>query len=96
MGNYGHPDLFITFTCKQSWEETANEFMPGRKGMVRYNLTARVFRQKLIKLSSVIIKGQNYVLSNSEKQLHGCSLLNPKPWTASGSYVSVAYRYTAS
>ena len=55
--NYGRPDLFITFTCSPKWEEIQVELLPGQTHCDRHDLTARVFRQKLIKLMDAITKG---------------------------------------
>ena len=55
--NYGRPDLFITFTCNPKWEEIQVELMCGQTHYDRHDLTARVFRQKLIKLMDAITKG---------------------------------------
>ena len=55
--NYGRPDLFITFTCSPKWEEIQAELMPGQTHYDRHPLTARVFRQRLIKLMDALTKG---------------------------------------
>jgi helitron helicase-like protein len=54
---YGRPDLFITFTCNPKREEMQVKLMPGHTHYDRYDLLARVFKQKLIKLTDVITKG---------------------------------------
>lgn len=56
--NYGRPDLFVTFTCNPKWEEIQAELMPGQTHYDRHDLSARVFRQKLIKLMDAITKGR--------------------------------------
>ena len=58
--SYGRPDLFITFTCNSKWEEIQVELMPDQTDYDRHDLTARVFRQKLIKLMDAITKGPVY------------------------------------
>ena len=55
--NYGRPDLLITFTCNPKWEEIQAELMLGQSHYDRHDLSARVFRQKLIKLVDAITKG---------------------------------------
>ena len=54
--NYGRPDLFITFTCNPKWEEIQEELLTGQTHSDRHDLLARVFRQKLIKLMSIVTK----------------------------------------
>lgn len=54
--NYGRPDLFITFTCNPKWPEIIDNLMTGQKHTHRHDLTARVFKQKLIRLIDVITK----------------------------------------
>ena len=56
--NYGRPDLFITFTCNPKWKEIEVELMPGQSHHERHDLSARVFKQKLIKFMDAITKGQ--------------------------------------
>lgn len=51
---YGRPDLFITFTCNQSWHEITEFLLPGQFSRHRPDITARVFEQKLIKLMDFI------------------------------------------
>jgi len=57
---YGCPDLFITFTCNSSWTEIKEELLAGQKPMGRHELTARVFKQKLVKLMDVLTKYHIY------------------------------------
>ena len=54
--NRGTPDLFITCTCNPAWPEIIHELLPGQKSPDRVDLTARVFRQKVIKLMDIIKK----------------------------------------
>lgn len=56
--NYGRPDLFITFTCNSHWPDIANSLLPGQSSSDRHDIVARVFKQKLVKLMSLITKGQ--------------------------------------
>jgi hypothetical protein len=58
--NYGRPDLFITFTCNSGWPDIKEELLPGQSPTDRHDLTARVFKQKLIKLMDVISKCHIY------------------------------------
>ena len=51
--HYGLPDLFITFTYNPTWDEV-KELFDGQTYNDRHNLSARVFRQKVIRLIEVI------------------------------------------
>ncbi|GFR16752.1 helitron_like_N domain-containing protein [Trichonephila clavata] len=44
---YGHPDLFITLTCKPFWEEIKDLLLPGQQSFHRHDLRVRVFKQKI-------------------------------------------------
>lgn len=46
---YGHPDLFITFTCNPKWDEIQEVVRSSgsRDASVRPDLVARVFKMKL-------------------------------------------------
>ncbi|UYV72475.1 hypothetical protein LAZ67_9003306 [Cordylochernes scorpioides] len=57
---FGRPDLFITFTSNPSWEELTAALLPGQKQLDRHDITARVFRQKLVKFIGALTKGQLY------------------------------------
>lgn len=52
----GRPDLFITFTCNQNWEEIKILLLLGQTSMHRHDITARVFTQKLKSLMNLIIQ----------------------------------------
>ncbi|CAF1021035.1 unnamed protein product [Adineta steineri] len=54
--NYGRPDLFVTFTCNPKWQEIQEELLPEQTPSDRHDLLARVFRQKLMKLMSIVNK----------------------------------------
>ena len=54
------PNLSITFTCNPSWPDIKEELLPGQLSIDRHDLTARVFRQKVIKLIEVITKCSIY------------------------------------
>lgn len=56
--NYGRPDLFITFTCNPKWEEIKLSLFEGQSPSDRHDITARVFRQKIIKLIHSLTKGK--------------------------------------
>jgi hypothetical protein len=58
--HYGRPDLFITFTCNSGWSEIKEELLPGQSATDRHDLTARVFKQKLVKVMDVISKCHIY------------------------------------
>jgi hypothetical protein len=58
--NYGRPDLFITSDCNSAWHEIKEELLVGQSPTDRHDLTARVFKQKLIKLVDVICKYHIY------------------------------------
>ena len=53
---YGRPDLFITFTCNQSWDEIRQLLLQGQLAVHRHDITARVFRQTLKSLINYIVK----------------------------------------
>ena len=55
---YGRPSLFITFTCNPKWEEIRSLLEPGQQSHHRHDVTARVFRQKVIKLMQLLTKGE--------------------------------------
>ncbi|UYV71984.1 hypothetical protein LAZ67_9001443, partial [Cordylochernes scorpioides] len=57
---FGRPDLFINFTSDPSWEELSAALLPGQKQLDRHDITARVFRQKLVKFIGTLTKGQLY------------------------------------
>ncbi|GFS70889.1 putative DNA helicase [Trichonephila clavipes] len=50
----GTPDLFITFTCNQSWLEITVELLPGQVVADRIDLAVRVLQQKVKKMMHVI------------------------------------------
>lgn len=55
---YGHPDLFIIFTCNLKWEEIqhAVNTSASRDASVRPDIIARVFKIKLDMMISDLIK----------------------------------------
>lgn len=57
---YGRPDLFITFTCNPAWEDIKNLLLPGQQPSDRHDLTARVFKQKLLRLMDLLTKKDLY------------------------------------
>ena len=57
---YGRPDLFITYTCNPSWTEIKDLLLPGQQPSHRHDLTARVFKQKLIRFMDLITKNHIY------------------------------------
>ncbi|XP_063909824.1 uncharacterized protein LOC135127310 [Zophobas morio] len=57
---YGRPDLFITFTCNPSWCEIKDLLLPDQQPSDRHDLTARVFKQKLIRFMDLITKNHIY------------------------------------
>lgn len=54
--HYGRPDLFITFTCNPKWPEIESLLYSRQFPTGRHDLTARVFKQKLIKMMNAITK----------------------------------------
>lgn len=68
---YGRPDLFVTFTCNPTWQEISNLLQNGQSSIDRHDLTARVFKQKLIRLMDLITKNHIY-----GKRAAGCIQLN--------------------
>ncbi|XP_046668407.1 uncharacterized protein LOC124359579 [Homalodisca vitripennis] len=53
--HYGRPDLFITFTCNPKWIEIVEMLLPGQTSSDRHDITARVFRQKILTLMNFIV-----------------------------------------
>ena len=53
---YGHPGLFITFTCNQSWDEIQQLLLQGQSAVHSHDITPRVFRQKLKSLINYLVK----------------------------------------
>lgn len=51
---YGRPDLFITFTCNPDWPEIRRHLKSHQNAYERYDIVARVFRQKVLKLMSLL------------------------------------------
>ena len=47
---FGKPDLFITFTCNPEWKEIKENIFNNQKVIHRHDITARVFRQYVLKL----------------------------------------------
>ena len=41
--HYGHPDLFITFTCNPAWDDIQQLLLPGQSSVDMYDIIARVF-----------------------------------------------------
>ncbi|XP_014784030.1 uncharacterized protein LOC106879105 [Octopus bimaculoides] len=56
--HFGHPDLFIIFTCNPKWIEIEIEPLNSQRPTDRHDLLARVFRLKLQKLMDLIKIGQ--------------------------------------
>ncbi|KAE9524087.1 hypothetical protein AGLY_015452 [Aphis glycines] len=54
--NYGRLDLFITFTCNPKWPEITNQLLTGQTPSDRHDITARVFKQKIVVLMNYIVK----------------------------------------
>nr|CAD1821608.1 unnamed protein product [Ananas comosus var. bracteatus] len=44
---YGKPDIFLTITCNQDWDEIKAMLRPGELAQDRPDLTSRVFRAKI-------------------------------------------------
>ncbi|CAL8077537.1 unnamed protein product [Prunus armeniaca] len=59
---YGHPDLFITFTCNIKWPEIVREFdkKPGYKPEDRPDVVSRVFKMKLDGMINYIRSGKPF------------------------------------
>ena len=53
---YGRPNLFITFTCYQSWDEIQRLLLQGQSAVHKYDIMVRVFRQKLKSLTKYMVK----------------------------------------
>lgn len=65
---YGCPDLFITFTCNPTWPEITRNLLTGQSHTQRHDLTARVFKQKLIRLIDLITK--NHIFGETKCWLY--------------------------
>ncbi|XP_050126253.1 uncharacterized protein LOC126603446 [Malus sylvestris] len=59
---YGHPDLFITFTCNVKWPEIIREFekKPGFKPEDRPDIISRIFKMKLNDMLDFIKSGRPF------------------------------------
>lgn len=59
---FGHPDLFLTFTCNAKWREfdEALKHIPGKKIEDRPDLIARVFKMKLDALMRYLKNGKYF------------------------------------
>ena len=55
---YGPPDIFLTMTANQGWPKMKEAVFPGQSPSDRHDMTARVFRQKVVKLMELIRKGE--------------------------------------
>ncbi|XP_050105888.1 uncharacterized protein LOC126585454 [Malus sylvestris] len=55
---YGHPDLFITFTCNFKWPEFENK--PGFKPEDRPDIISRIFKMKLDHMIDFIKSGKPF------------------------------------
>lgn len=60
VARYGQPDLFITFTCNQAWQDVKDHLLPHQSAPKRHDIMARVFRQELLKLMDMITKHQMF------------------------------------
>ena len=54
---FGHPDLFITFTCNPNWIEIRKNLFTGQVASDRHDILLRSFRLKLLKLIWLLKKG---------------------------------------
>ena len=59
---YGHPDLFITFTCNVKWPEIIREFekKQGYKPEDRPDIISRIFKIKLDHMIDFIKSGKPF------------------------------------
>lgn len=60
VGQYGSPDLIITFTCNHQWIDIKKEQLPSETLVDRHDITARIFKQKLKMLMDFTIKHRVY------------------------------------
>ena len=44
---YGKPDIFLTMTCNQNWDEIKQDLLPGQTAQDHPDLVTKVFRAKL-------------------------------------------------
>ncbi|GBM36651.1 hypothetical protein AVEN_221927-1 [Araneus ventricosus] len=52
------PSLFITYTFNPNCKEMAQNLTNGHSKIDRHDLVSRIFRQMLIKVMNVLVKGQ--------------------------------------
>ena len=57
---FGKPDLFITTTCYPQCKEILDNLFTNQKCIHRHDITARVFRQNIIKLIDLIKNAKIY------------------------------------
>ena len=57
---FGKPDLFITTTCNPQCKEILENLFTNQKCIHRHDITARVFRQNIIKLIDLIKNAKIY------------------------------------
>ncbi|XP_053134124.1 LOW QUALITY PROTEIN: uncharacterized protein LOC128337304 [Hemicordylus capensis] len=55
---FGHPDLFITFTCNPAWPEISQAMQGTQRPEHRPDIIVRVFKMKLTSLLDDILKHQ--------------------------------------
>lgn len=67
---YGHPDLFITFTCNPDWPEIKNELFTNQTPHDRHDIIARVFNLKMKKLLHLLTKTEIF----GPVQCYACSV----------------------
>ena len=59
---YGHPDLFVTFTCNTKWREIADALLYelGQQPCDQSDLIVRVFHMKVNELIDDIKEGRMF------------------------------------
>jgi hypothetical protein len=65
---FGHPDLFITFTCNPKWDEIVGILILQQNYSDRHDLIARVFNGKITLLISFLHKYQIFGVVTAYKE----------------------------
>ncbi|XP_050212521.1 uncharacterized protein LOC126664257 [Mercurialis annua] len=86
---FGHPDLFVTFTCNPAWSEISDMLavMDGQTAENRPDIVARVFKFKVDMLSKYIKNGKYFgpisaFLYTVEFQIRGLPRIHCLIWLA--------------
>ena len=56
---YGKPDMLLTMTCNQNWQEILDELLPGQTPQDRPDLVSRVLSATLETMKEMLCKNHN-------------------------------------